>query len=459
LRANIVTIEVMARPIIGFWKPLAWLALVVVAACGDSSANDGESGDQTNDGPLDAPGDGDPGDGDLGDGDPGDGDPGDGDGDGDPGDGDPGDGDPGDGDGDPPPGCGDGNLDPGEACDDGNNEPGDGCSALCQAPGQLIWEQVLDLEDQLDEIGRVVAVDVGGNIGVLVEQDAAFLIAHFDFQGVFGWSVSSLVTERPSLVVGSGGQLIAGGLLGTQGVTRAWDSTGAEVWTTIVPDGDSGILGLAIDAQNYVVAVGYHPGPNGFLARYDARGVEVLTQSQDVAGALGPVAAGPYVWALREDTDTLEIYGLDGASGWQISPLDGDVVRDLVAEDDDVYVLTEAADQSSFTVSRYDASALVWTQTRAGDGVQLSVGGLALLPGGGGLVVAGTTNLAVDSSDGLLVWFDLDGEELADEVVLDLDDVDALHDVTVTPYNYAVAVGVRRAAGADADLWIRKFEI
>jgi cysteine-rich repeat protein len=449
----------MTRTTSGFWQPLAWLAFVVVAACGDSSANDGDSDGETNDGPLDAPGDGDPGDGDSGDGDPGDGDPGDGDpGDGDPGDGD---GDTGDGDGDPPPGCGDGNLDPGEACDDGNNEPGDGCSALCQAPGELIWEEILDLEDQLDEIGRAVVVDTGGHVGVLVEQSSTFVLARFDSLGVFDWSVSSLVTERPSLVVGPGGQLVAGGQLGSQGVTRAWDSTGAQLWTAIVPDGDSGILGLAVDAQDDVVAVGYHPGPNGFLARYDSRGTEVLLQSQAVAGALGPVAAGEHIWAARNDSDTLERYTLDGEAGWQISPLDGDVLRDLVADDSGhVYVLTEAADQSGFTLSRYDdAGTLVWTQTHADEVAQVTVGALALLPGGGGLLIAGTTNLDVDSSDGLLVWYDLDGGQLADDVVLDLDDVDALHDVAVTPYNYAVAVGVRMAAGADADLWIRKFEI
>jgi hypothetical protein len=122
-------------------------------------------------------------------------------------------------------------------------------------------------------------------------------------------------------------------------------------------------------------------------------------------------------------------------------------------------VLTEAADQSGFSLSRYDGQgALVWSQTHAGR-VQVSAGGVALLPGGGGLLVAGTTNVAADSSDGLLVWYDLEGAQLADDVVLDLDDVDALHDVAVTPYNYAVAVGMRMAAGADADLWIRKFQI
>jgi cysteine-rich repeat protein len=438
-------------------RTIAWLALVVVTACGDSSANDGGSEGETNDGPLDAPGDGDPGDGDPGDGDPGDGDPGDGD----PGDGDPGDGDgePGDGDGDPPEGCGDGQLDPGEACDDGNNEPGDGCSAFCQAPGQLIWEEVVDLDEQLDEIGRAVDVDLDGNIGVIVEQNAAYLLASFDFQGEFRWSESSVATERPSLVIRSGGQLIAGGQLGSQGVTRAWDSSGDQLWTAIVPDGDSGILGLAIDADDDVVAAGYHPGPNGFLARYDSRGMEVWAQSQNQAGALGPVAARDHIWVARPDADALERYSLDGTADWQISPLDGDVVRDLVADDlANVYVLTEAADQSGFSVSRYDdAGALVWSQTHVAS-AKVSVGGLDLLPGGGGLVIAGT-NVALNSSDGLLVWYDLDGEPLADDVVLDLDDVDALHDVAVTPYNYAVAVGVRMASGADADLWIRKFEI
>jgi cysteine-rich repeat protein len=450
----------MARATVGVWRPLAWLVLVVVTACGDSSANDGDSEGETNDGPLDAPGDGDPGDGD---GDPGDGDPGDGDpGDGDPGDGDPGDGDgePGDGDGDPPAGCGDGMLDPGEACDDGNTEPGDGCSAFCQAPGELIWEAVIDLDAQLDEIGRAVVVDLGGHIAAIVEQDTSYVLARFDFEGALEWSVSSLATERPSLALGAGGQLIAGGQLGSQGVVRSWASTGEEFWTAIVSSGDSGILGLAIDADNDVVAAGYHPGPNGFLARYDSRGAEVWAQLQVQAGALGPVAAGDHIWAARQDSDALERFSLDGDADWQISPLDGDVVRDLVADDGGhVYVLTEAVDQSGFSLSRYDGQgALVWSQTHA-DGASVGVGGLALLPGGGGLVIAGATNVGVDSSDGLLVWYDLDGAQLADDVVLDLDEVDALHDVAVTPYNYAVAVGVRMAAGADADLWIRKFEI
>ena len=113
-------------------------------------------------------------------------------------------------------------------------------------------------------------------------------------------------------------------------------------------------------------------------------------------------------------------------------------------------MLTEAADQSGFTVScDHDTGALVWTQTHGGEVGLVGMGGLALLPGGGGLLVAGTTNVEVDSSDGLLVWYDLDGGQLADDVALDLDDVDALYDVAVTPYNYAVAVGVRMAPASE----------
>ncbi len=430
------------------------LALVVVTACGDSSADDGSSMSETH-GSFDGPDDGDPGDGDPGDGDSGDGDPGDGD----PGDGDPGDGDPGDGDGDPPPGCGDGMLDPGEACDDGNNEPGDGCTALCQAPGTLIWEVVTDLDGGLDDVGWAVAVDLAGSSNHVVQQDTSYLLARFDYTGELEWSTGSVQTERPSLVIGPAGHIVAGGLLGSQGVVRAWDSAGEQVWSTIVAVEGSSILGLAIDAQGHVVAAGYHPGPSGFLARYDGRGLEVWAQLQVTAGALGPVAAGERIWVDRRDSDRLERYGLDGATEPGIEALDGDVVRDLVVDaGGQVYVLTEGADGSGFAISRYDANgALVWTQTHGGNVAQVSMGGLALLPGG--LLVVGSTNVGADASDGLLVWYDRDGGPLVEDVVIDLDDVDALHDVAITPFNYAVAVGERRAAGADSDLWIRKFEI
>jgi hypothetical protein len=176
-------------------------------------------------------------------------------------------------------------------------------------------------------------------------------------------------------------------------------------------------------------------------------------------GVLGPVAAGERIWVARKDTDALERYTLDGTADSQISPLDGDDVADLVvAADGHVYVLTEDADQGGFAVCRYDGEGvLVWMQSFGDELTQVRVGGLALLPGG--VLVAGSTNVGVDASDGLLVWYDFDGGQLAEDVIIDVDDVDALHDVAVTPYNYAVAVGERRVAGGAADLWIRKFEI
>ena len=244
-------------------------------------------------------------------------------------------------------------------------------------------------------------------------------------------------------------------------MTRAWDETGTELWTTLIPIEDSGVLGLTrIDEGDYV-ASGYHPGPNGFLARYETgRGMEVWAQLQVTAGALGPIAGGDRFWVSRADTDALERYTLDGMNESQISPLDGDEVMDVeLGEDGHVYVLTLAMDRTSFAVSHYDAQGgLMWTQVHD-DGALVDVGGLALLPAAGGLVVAGSTNVDLGQSDGLLVWYDLGGEQLAPDLVLDIDEVDALHDVAVTPFSYALAVGERRVAGQDSDLWIRKFEI
>jgi cysteine-rich repeat protein len=427
----------------------SWIVVVAVAAlllpgCGDSSALDGgETGPGDGDGD---PGDGD-GDGDSGDGD-GDGGPGDGDGDGDPGDGD---GEPGDGDGDPAPGCGDGVLDPGEACDDGNNEPGDGCSAFCSLPGELIWEVLVDL-DGLDEVGHAVVVDGGGSISVLVEVGGAgYQLVNFDLDGNLGWSLDALASEAPSLVLGAGSERVLGGRLGSQGLTRAWDGAGNQLWSALAPVSDSSVLGLAVDDEGFVITAGYHPGPNGLLARYDADGLEDWSQTQDLAGSLFPVAAGPGIWAVRAETGSLEHYSSVGDAVWTAALPELVVPRDLAVDAaGNLYVLGGLDDQSSFSVTKYDSEgALLWTSVHDEPGVDELAGGLALLPGEAGLVIAGSL-----AEDGLLVWYDDEGAQLAADVVLDLGGVERLHELAVTPYNYAVAVGQ-----ADADLWIRKFEI
>lgn len=441
-------------------RPLL-LALVVGAlispACGDSSASDGDGDGES------GPGDGD-GDGASGDGDPGDGDPGDGDsGQGDFGDGD---GDPGDGDGDPPLGCGDGQLDPGEACDDGNNDPGDGCTAFCQLPGELIWERFVDVDDQQgDDVGHQVVVDKSGNIDVLISIDASeYLLAEFDGDGNPLWSLSSLQTDKPSLAITPFDELVVGGRLGSQGVTRVWDGQGNSGWTTLVEVGSSGILGVAVDAQGFVTSAGYQ-GLNGFLARYDPLDLETWAQLQDTAGGLGPVgvSASGEIWAVRGDAAQLERSSVSGEPGWTAAIVGqaDHVFEDLVVGGGgEVYLLAQASDNSSFTLSKYDAAgALAWTQTSDGGGLEHGASGLGLLPGGQGVVVAGYTNGSGGASDGLLSWYDASGGALAADVVLDNTDIDRLYDLAVTTHNYAIAVGAHATIGADVDLWIRKFEI
>ncbi|PRQ04837.1 myxococcus cysteine-rich repeat containing protein [Enhygromyxa salina] len=438
-----------------------FMALVVGAlicpACGDSSARDGDGDGDGGSAPGDGDGDGTLGDGTLGDGD-GDpaGDVGEAEGDGDD--------DPGDGDGDPPLGCGDGQLDPGEACDDGNNEPGDGCSAFCQLPGALIWERFIDIDDQQgDDVGLEVVVDAQRNIDVLISIDASsYLLAEFDVDGNFVWSVSSLQTDKPSLELTGLDELAVGGLLGSQGATRVWDTDGDSGWTTLVDVGNSGILGVAVDGQDFVTSVGYH-SESGFLARYDPLDLESWAQLQVTAGSLGPVGVSPSgeIWAVRGDAALLERYSVTGDPGWT-APIEGQadhVFEELViGGGGEAYLLARAADQSSFTLSKYDAAgALEWSQTHDGGGLEHGASGLALLPGG--LVVAGYTNGSGGAADGLLSWYDANGGELAADVVLDNADLDRLYDVVVTTHNYAIAVGAHASGGEDSDLWIRKFEI
>ncbi|KIG18309.1 Alkaline phosphatase [Enhygromyxa salina] len=447
----------MARSIKG---PLL-LALVggalICSACGDSSAGDGDGEVNGTSGPGDGDGDAE-------------GNEAVGDGDGDPAAGDfgeaEGDGDAGDGDGDPPLGCGDGQLDPGEACDDGNNDPGDGCSASCQLPGELIWERFVDIDDQQgDDVGLEVVVDAQSNIDVLISLDASsYLLAEFDLDGNPLWSVSSLQTDKPSLALTPFDEPVVGGLLGGQGVTRVWDTKGNSGFTTLVPVGSSGILGVGADADGFVTSVGYHE-QSGFLGRYDPLDLDTWTQLQATAGALGPVGVSPSgeIWAVRGDAQLLERYSAAGTPGWTAPIVDqaGHTFEELVVgTGGEVYLLAQAGDQRSFTVSKYDAAGgLAWSQTSDGGGLEHGASGLALLPGGQGLVVAGFTNGAGGGSDGLLSWYDAAGGELAADVVLDNVDVDILYDVFVTTHNYAIAVGAHGVVGADTDLWIRKFEI
>jgi hypothetical protein len=169
---------------------------------------------------------------------------------------------------------------------------------------------------------------------------------------------------------------------------------------------------------------------------------------------------------VRGDAGLLERYSVAGDLGWTapIVPIMGQashVFEELVVGGGgEVYLLAQADDQSSFTLSKYDpAGGLAWTQTSDGGGLQHGASGLALLPGGQGLVVAGYTNGSGGGFDGLLSWYDAEGGSLAADVVLDNVDVDLLFDVAVTSHNYAIAVGAHATLGADTDLWIRKFEI
>ncbi|HVH99370.1 MAG TPA: hypothetical protein VM869_11680, partial [Enhygromyxa sp.] len=159
----------------------------------------------------------------------------------------------------------------------------------------------------------------------------------------------------------------------------------------------------------------------------------------------------------------LENYAADGTPGWTSDALPNADYHELAADPHgNVYVLASAADPSSFSLHKLDdTGALVWTVDHDDADVLDTATGLVLLPGGA-ILVAGYTNGAPNQPDGLLSWYDGDGNLLHERTLDGMadDDGDVFTDVAVSPGGtHAVAVGGRREAGGDGDLWIYKFEI
>jgi cysteine-rich repeat protein len=480
---------------------------LTLAACSNPpvEASD-DTGSETGDGDGDAEAEGD-GDGDdeaEGDGD-GDGDPGDGDGEGD-GDGDgegDGDGDgegDGDGDGDPAecgngavevdeacddgndvdddectnacalPVCGDGIIQAGngEACDDGNLDAGDGCTASCVIPGALIWEVVIDIGAQMeDDAGYEVVIDSGDGIGVLYRTGGAYRIAEYDADGNPVWDFASINTDKPNLVIGPSDELALGGKTnGNQGMARVYDTQGNLLWSQNIAAANSSVLGVGVDGAGNIIAAGFHANNDALLLRYDNMGNVDWSHFEMDGVALGPVAVNSdgQIWNVRAMPRQVETYAPDGAAGWVSAMLENEGFEDLVADPDgNVYLLSVALDVQLLSVSKYDSNGMLqWNVDHDDPNVLEIAGGLAVLPSGG-VLVSGATNGAPSEADGLLAWYDGDGNPLIPDVVIDGPDdtdFDVLYDVALdTAGGYGVAVGAREPAGGTSDLWIRKFEI
>ncbi|PRP89910.1 hypothetical protein ENSA5_70170 [Enhygromyxa salina] len=356
--------------------------------------------------------------------------------------------------------CGDGIVQLGndEQCDDANDDLGDGCTA-CQLPGALIWEQVLDLGAQAEDIGHRVVIDSEENLNILLSTDGTFRLTEYDPEGASVWSQTALENSRPSLAIGSDDQLVIGGTVDDQGVTRLYDTDGNLQWTQILQNQNTGILDVAIDNLNYVVSAGYFPVDAGLLARYDLGGTEDWSSSPDSAISLSSVLITPddLIWVVRESPHRLDRYD-DSGSFVGLSPtLPTARHEELVADaEGNVYLLS--ARVTSFRVNKYNTNGtLLWSIQHEGPNPSETGDGIAVLPGGG-VVVAGTTY--GEQISGMLSWYGADGKTLAPDVVVNglmSTDASEFLDVAVSPNGYGIAVGSHQPDGLDADLWIQKF--
>lgn len=361
--------------------------------------------------------------------------------------------------------CGDGIVQVGndEQCDDANTDANDGCTA-CVLPGALIWELVLDLGTQTFDVGLRVVLDSGEHIAIVLISEGNYRLTEYDADGNPLWSYAALTTVNPSLAVGPDDVLVIGGKAGMQGSTKLYDTDGTLQWTRTVPTPDSGIHDVAIDGMGYVLSAGYAGSGAGLLFRHDAAGTEDWSYSTPVATGFGPIAVTPegHIWAVRTTPHRLDHFD-ETATPVGFPQVLPDSIEDELTLDTEGNVYLLSSTMTAFTLSKYsDSASLLWSVDHEGPTESETAHGLALLPGGG-VVVAGTSHGELPSeSDGLLAWYDANGEALAPDTIVDGDtatDADVFFDVAVSPNGYAVAVGMHQPGDLDADLWIRKFEL
>jgi cysteine-rich repeat protein len=347
--------------------------------------------------------------------------------------------------------CGDGLVHAGvEVCDDGNQTPGDGCGD-CLVSGSETWTQV-HVPASGDSTWTDVATDSQGNVYV---------------------TGSETVGSVEDLVV------------------RKYEPTGAVAWTRTVngtSGGTDGGLGIATDAADDVIVVGYvnnlGTSDDTFVRKYDgATGETVWTLMYDAGAGHAELADGVAVDAAGDIFVAGAVYGfapsfdvwyakLSGDTGAVIyegtfnGPANGpDWAYDIAV---DAGGNVAVAGQIHQTLANNDAwvmafhddgtsATALWTNVYPGGGTDLAM--TVAFDGAGDVLVGGTEMVAGQSQNVWLRKYDVAGNTLwagvhdgaahGADSVLGLA-VDATGDLLVAGYE-----------GVDAsttDIWVRRYD-
>jgi hypothetical protein len=127
--------------------------------------------------------------------------------------------------------CGNGAVEGDEECDDGDAPGCNACTADCHLAGQLRWSATLDGMGFTDFFDSAV-VDPSGDVIVVGragsgpdDEDQDRFVARYDAAGELRWTMHESTPGRDDLncvVLGPGGEVIAGGLRTTGGVEEIW---------------------------------------------------------------------------------------------------------------------------------------------------------------------------------------------------------------------------------------------
>ena len=282
-----------------------------------------------------------------------------------------------------------------------------------------MWEVVIDFEDLMeDDAGYEVVIDSEDNIGVLFTTGAVYRLGEYDSDGVALWDYAAVNTDKPNLAIGPSDEFALGGKTNgnsNQGITRVYDTLGILSWSRNISAANSNVLGVGVDGAGNVTVAGYHVNTDALLLQYDSAGTIVWSHFEPDGVVLSPVAVDTtgQIWNVRGMPRQLETYASDGQAGWVSPMLEVENFEDVVADPDgNVYLLSVALDATLLSLSKFDnAGMLVWNVDHDNANVLEIAGGLALLPGGG-VLVSGATNGAPGEADGLLAWYDADGNPL-----------------------------------------------
>jgi len=315
--------------------------------------------------------------------------------------------------------------------------------------GTELWTQIVDGDAAGDDRAYGIASDADGNVWVVgdnyvADNDLDMWIAKFDGAGTLLWSFlvpgpfSETDTALDVAVDEGGNGAVVGFSRAAMNDYDIWvgryDPDGNELWTDLVPGAgvDDRAMGVTIDADGNIVAIGYVMGQGGktdvWLRKYDPDGTEIWTQLWDSLGGGNDhghdVAASP--------DGFLAVTGYTPGGGANL----------------DVWIARMTGEGE-----------IVWFQTYGSPNLRDDHGNGIAIDSQGNIVVAGFKSVTDKNRD---IWLRKQNAETTQVVwtqvvVGDGGDRDQALDVAIDTDDNVLVTGEIRETESNGEIWVGKF--